>query len=155
MEKKSQAAVGIFRSKTRHINNHNTFHKSTSDKRMVGSDDSVFSVSNNSVVDGLYENIKLLEKTQEMASIKLGWILLNWIGIPLYLYTWALSIWNVDETKQWILLGLSLIFGVIKSWDAYENARKKKIQNDSMKYDIEKEHRRDDLKTTRNDKNRH
>jgi hypothetical protein len=152
MEKKLQAVVGIFRGKTRHINNRNTFHKSTSDKRVVRSNGAVFGVNNKSVIDGLYKNIKSLGNTQEMASIKIGWIILNWVGIPIYLYTWALSIWNVDETKQWTLLALSLIFGIVKTYHAYENARGKRIDNDERMYGLNKEHQKDERQNRRNDK---
>ena len=144
MEKKLQTVSHFFRGKISYPYNRNNSRQSAVSKQVVGSDVTVRGDDNNSIIDRLYQNINSLKEPTEMASIKLGWIIFNWIGIPIYLYTWFLAVWNVDETKQWTLLILSIIFGLVKTWHAFENARSKRIDNDERSYEIKRQHKRDD-----------
>lgn len=136
MEKKFQVVGGIFRDKTNSINTRNNNRRRASSEQPHSDSNSVFGIHG----DNFISNI---QKTGEMATVKLGWIILNFIGFPVFIYAWINTIWTGDEFKQWVLFAFGLVFMGIKIWHSFENARSKRIDNEERSYVLKKKHEKD------------
>lgn len=138
MEKKFQVVGGIFSHKANNTHPRNNDKQSASSEQANSDSNSVFGIHG----DNFISNI---QKTGEMATVKLGWIILNWVGFPIFIYTWINTIWTGDEFKQWVLFGFAVIFTGIKIWHSFERARTIRIENNERAYALKKKHDKDNL----------
>lgn len=75
-------------------------------------------------------------KNAEMAELKLGWIILNMIGIPVYVLG---IVNNLDNWKSGILFLMGLLYSLTLLMRSYETWRTKKISNDRELFHLENE----------------
>lgn len=61
--------------------------------------------------DGRIDSDLLFDKRQKVAESKAIILLLNFVGVPLYVYTWVM---NLDNFKGTILSILAFLFGISK-----------------------------------------
>lgn len=122
-----------------HKHKNGNIHKSPNDNSgsVLGADDSHF-------LGYIQTTFRKLFKEQEMATVKLGWMLLNCIGFPVYIYAWVLAVVNGDEIKAWVLFIFGLAFMIIEGLRRYEGYRSRRIDNDERIYQNNKLHKKDE-----------
>ncbi len=84
----------------------------------------------------LQTNIPNLFKRQKMAEIKGMWIILNLIGVPVYILG---IVNNLDNYKSAILFLMGLLYSVTVLMRSYEKWRKEKIANDREEFHLRME----------------
>ncbi len=142
MEKRIQMVGTILLDKTNMPNSSDNMG-SGADGKQANSGDRTFSDTNDNHVLSYLSKITFqsLDKGQSMAT-KIGFIIFQFIGFPVYIYSWLNAIWTGDEVKQWVLFLFGVIFAVIEGLRRYENFRSKRLDNEERIYDIKRAHRK-------------
>ncbi len=123
-------------------NNSDNMGRSAHGQQAHSGDRSFSDTNDNHVLSYLSKiTFQSLDKGQSMAT-KIGFIIFQFIGFPVYIYSWLNAIWTGDEVKQWVLFMFGVVFAIIEGLRRYENFRSKKIDNEERLYEIKRTHRK-------------
>ena len=144
MERQFQVDDSIFQSKIGVIGNSHKHKNGNFRKSPNDNSDSFLNADGGYFLGYIQTTFLKLFKEQEMATVKLGWMLLSWVGFPVYAYAWLLSVMNGDEFKSWILTFFGVVFMIIEGLRRYEGYRSRRIDNDERIYQNNKLHKKDE-----------
>ncbi len=111
-------------------------------KRENNSNHAVYSRRNSSTLNYLFTLFK--QAKEQMATVKIGWILFNILGWPTAILTFLSAIFgdivlgDITEPYRSIIIVLGIVFIIVKILIAYEGWREKHIANEEREFELQR-----------------
>ncbi len=111
-------------------------------KRENNSNHAVYSRRNISILNYLFTLFK--QAKEQMATVKIGWILFNILGWPTAILTFLSAIFgdivlgDITEPYRSIIIVLGIVFIIVKILIAYEGWREKHIANEEREFELQR-----------------